>query len=98
VCVGNVWQVPVEVDGTVHRVFVCKRPGLDLFLKRVAEMFEVVVFTASLDKYANPVLDLMERAVPRCVHFRLFREHCVLTNGALVKDMTVQTHTHTRTW
>ena len=30
-------QVPVEVDGTVHRVFVCKRPGLDVFMKRVAE-------------------------------------------------------------
>ena len=54
-----------------------------------AVQFEVVVFTASLDKYANPVLDLMERNAPRSVHFRLFREHCVLTNGALVKDITV---------
>lgn len=85
---GADWVVPVEVDGTVHRVFVCKRPGLDVFMKRVAEQFEVVVFTASLDKYANPVLDLMERNAPRSVHFRLFREHCVLTNGALVKDIT----------
>ena len=58
-------------------------------MKRVAELFEVVVFTASLDKYANPVLDLLERNVPRSVHHRLFREHCVLTNGALVKDITV---------
>lgn len=85
---GADWVVPVEVDGTVHRVFVCKRPGLDAFMKRVAEQFEVVIFTASLDKYANPVLDLMERNAPRSVHFRLFREHCVLTNGALVKDLT----------
>mmetsp|Transcript_99194 Transcript_99194/g.145068 ORF Transcript_99194/g.145068 Transcript_99194/m.145068 type:complete len:343 (+) Transcript_99194:293-1321(+) len=85
---GADWVVPVEVDGTVHRVFVCKRPGLDIFMKRVAEQFEVVVFTASLDKYANPVLDLMERNAPNSVHFRLFREHCVLTNGALVKDIT----------
>jgi TFIIF-interacting CTD phosphatase-like protein len=28
--------VPVEVDGIVHRVFVCKRPGVDQFMKRVS--------------------------------------------------------------
>lgn len=27
--------VPVEVDGIVHRVFVCKRPGVDEFMKKV---------------------------------------------------------------
>ena len=86
----NVWQVTLtEVDGSRNRVFVRKRPGLDFFMKRVAEMFEVVVFTASLDYYANPIIDLIERAAPRSVHFRLFREHCVPINDALVKDMSV---------
>jgi RNA polymerase II subunit A small phosphatase-like protein len=28
--------VPVEVDGIVHRVFVCKRPGVDQFMKKVS--------------------------------------------------------------
>jgi len=85
---GADWVVPVEVEGTVHRVFVCKRPGLDFFMQRVAELFEVVVFTASLDKYANPVLDLLEKCAPASVHHRLFREACVHTHGALVKDLT----------
>uniref|UniRef100_A0A6U4M5P6 FCP1 homology domain-containing protein n=2 Tax=Hemiselmis andersenii TaxID=464988 RepID=A0A6U4M5P6_HEMAN len=77
--------VPVEVDGTVHRVFVCKRPGVDAFMKTVGELFEVVVFTASLDKYANPVLDLLDRN--NSIHFRLFREACVMADGSLVKDL-----------
>mmetsp|Transcript_16104 Transcript_16104/g.40571 ORF Transcript_16104/g.40571 Transcript_16104/m.40571 type:complete len:308 (+) Transcript_16104:224-1147(+) len=77
--------VPVEVDGTVHRVFVCKRPGVDAFMKTVGELFEVVVFTASLDKYANPVLDLLDRN--KSVHYRLFREACVMAEGSLVKDL-----------
>eukprot|EP00285_Hemiselmis_virescens_P015337 CAMPEP_0173388072 /NCGR_PEP_ID=MMETSP1356-20130122/10462_1 /TAXON_ID=77927 ORGANISM="Hemiselmis virescens, Strain PCC157" /NCGR_SAMPLE_ID=MMETSP1356 /ASSEMBLY_ACC=CAM_ASM_000847 /LENGTH=278 /DNA_ID=CAMNT_0014344883 /DNA_START=200 /DNA_END=1033 /DNA_ORIENTATION=+ len=77
--------VPVEVDGTVHRVFVCKRPGVDQFMKTVGELFEVVVFTASLDKYANPVLDLLDRT--NSVHYRLFREACVMADGSLVKDL-----------
>mmetsp|Transcript_2653 Transcript_2653/g.4267 ORF Transcript_2653/g.4267 Transcript_2653/m.4267 type:complete len:368 (+) Transcript_2653:35-1138(+) len=78
--------IPVEVDGTVHRVFVCKRPGVDEFMRRVGELYEVVVFTASVDKYANPVLDLLDKH--NAVHFRLFREACVMANGALVKDLT----------
>jgi len=36
--------VPVEVDGIVHRVFVCKRPGLDVFMRRVAEQALEIFF------------------------------------------------------
>mmetsp|Transcript_70056 Transcript_70056/g.146074 ORF Transcript_70056/g.146074 Transcript_70056/m.146074 type:complete len:301 (-) Transcript_70056:80-982(-) len=78
--------IPVEVEGTVHRVFVCKRPGVDAFMRAVGELFEVVVFTASLDKYANPVLDLLDQS--NSVHYRLFREACVMADGSLVKDLT----------
>eukprot|EP01126_Amoeba_proteus_P013992 TRINITY_DN1603_c0_g1_i2.p1 TRINITY_DN1603_c0_g1~~TRINITY_DN1603_c0_g1_i2.p1 ORF type:complete len:174 (+),score=23.26 TRINITY_DN1603_c0_g1_i2:166-687(+) len=42
--------IPVEIEGTVYQVYVAKRPGVDEFLKKVAEMFEVVIFTASLSK------------------------------------------------
>jgi TFIIF-interacting CTD phosphatase-like protein len=61
---------------------------------QVGELFEVVVFTASLDKYANPVLDLLDRS--NSVHYRLFREACVMNEGSLVKDLRrlVKTHTH----
>ena len=77
----------VEREG---RAGAARRGAAGLTMQGVLRQFEVVVFTASLDKYANPVLDLMERNAPRSVHFRLFREHCVLTNGALVKDITVR--------
>ena len=40
--------VPVEVDGTVMQVYVIKRPLLEKFLQTAATMFEVIVFTASL--------------------------------------------------
>lgn len=42
--------IPVEIDNQVHQVYVLKRPGVDQFLKSMAEKFEVVVFTASLAK------------------------------------------------
>ena len=42
--------VPVEIDGTVHQVYVLKRPFVDEFLKKMGELFECVLFTASLAK------------------------------------------------
>ncbi len=62
-------------------------------VSQVGELFEVVVFTASLDKYANPVLDLLDRS--NSVHYRLFREACVLSEGSLVKDLRRLVRLHT---
>jgi carboxy-terminal domain RNA polymerase II polypeptide A small phosphatase len=42
--------VPVEIDGIKHDVYVLKRPHVDEFLKRMGEIFECVLFTASLSK------------------------------------------------
>jgi hypothetical protein len=44
------YVVPVEIDNQVHNVYVIKRPGVDAFLQRMGQIFEVVVFTASLSK------------------------------------------------
>jgi TFIIF-interacting CTD phosphatase-like protein len=42
------------------RLFIAKRPMLDTFLRAVAARFEVVIFTASLSRYADPLLDQLE--------------------------------------
>lgn len=77
--------VPVEIDGTVHQVYVLKRPFVDEFLQRMGELYECVLFTASLAKYADPVADLLDRwGVFRS---RLFRESCVFHRGNYVKDL-----------
>ena len=60
-------------------VYVLKRPHLDEFMNRVCPKFEVIVFTASLAKYADPLLDLLDR--PRQVRWRLFREACFPYEG-----------------
>ncbi|KAL1914827.1 uncharacterized protein VTP21DRAFT_7919 [Calcarisporiella thermophila] len=78
--------VPVEIDNQVHSVYVLKRPGVDEFLRRMGELFEVVVFTASLAKYADPVLDLLD--THKIVKHRLFREACCNHKGSYVKDLS----------
>jgi RNA polymerase II subunit A small phosphatase-like protein len=78
--------VPVEIDGKMTDVYVLKRPWVDLFLREVAKDWEIVVFTASLPKYANPVVDLLD--VGKTVRWRLFRRHCYAFQGNYVKDLT----------
>ncbi|CAM0139496.1 unnamed protein product [Umbelopsis sp. WA50703] len=78
--------VPVEIDGTVHNVYVLKRPGVDLFMKRMSNVYEIVVFTASLAKYADPVLDVLD--IHRVIQHRLFRESCFNHMGTYVKDLS----------
>jgi len=78
--------IPVEIEEQVHKVYVLKRPGVDQFLQRMGPLFEIVVFTASLAKYADPVLDLLDST--RVIHHRLFRESCTNYKGNFVKDMS----------
>ncbi|GLD61490.1 uncharacterized protein AKAME5_001329700 [Lates japonicus] len=78
--------IPVEIDGTVHQVYVLKRPHVDEFLKRMGELFECVLFTASLAKYADPVSDLLDKW--GAFRSRLFRESCVFHKGNYVKDLS----------
>ncbi len=66
------YTLEIGVDGTLYNVYVLKRPGVDEFLERVSQCYEVVVFTASLPQYANPLLDLLD---PKgLIQGRLFRQ------------------------
>ncbi|XP_041719278.1 uncharacterized protein LOC121550903 isoform X1 [Coregonus clupeaformis] len=78
--------IPVEIDGTVHQVYVLKRPHVDEYLRRMGELFECVLFTASLSKYADPVSDLLDKW--GAFQHRLFRESCVFHRGNYVKDLS----------
>ena len=54
----------------------------------MAPLFEVVVFTASQQCYADALLDLVDPE-HRLIHHRLFRHHCVNVEGNFVKDLRV---------
>lgn len=80
------YVVPIEIDGNTHHVYVLKRPYVDKFLTEMGKLYEVVLFTASLSKYADPVTDLLDPQ--RVCRHRLFREHCVFHRGSYVKDLS----------
>lgn len=78
--------IPVDIEGRTHKVYVAKRPGVDEFLDEVGKLFEVVVFTASVAKYGDPLLDRLGHK--DVIHHRLFRESCYNFNGNYIKNLS----------
>eukprot|EP00349_Pseudokeronopsis_sp_Brazil_P010603 CAMPEP_0202977556 /NCGR_PEP_ID=MMETSP1396-20130829/84313_1 /ASSEMBLY_ACC=CAM_ASM_000872 /TAXON_ID= /ORGANISM="Pseudokeronopsis sp., Strain Brazil" /LENGTH=68 /DNA_ID=CAMNT_0049716313 /DNA_START=614 /DNA_END=820 /DNA_ORIENTATION=+ len=52
----------------------------------MAKHFEVVIYTASLSKYADPLMDILDK--DKVALQRLFREHCTFYNGLFIKDVS----------
>lgn len=76
----------LTIEDKTLKIYVNLRPGLQVFLERMAALYEVVVFTASLDKYADPLLNQIDSQ--SLISGRLFRESCSLHNGCYVKDLS----------
>ena len=65
------------------------RPYTLQCLKELANFYEIIVFTASHNCYANVVLNYLDPKNELIQH-RLFREHCIQTEeGIFIKDLRV---------
>lgn len=67
---------PVVFNGQHYQVWVRKRPYLDRFLAWVAARFEVVIFTASQQVYAERLLSILDPD-GRLIDHKLYRDRCV---------------------
>ncbi|EXJ80010.1 hypothetical protein A1O3_08296 [Capronia epimyces CBS 606.96] len=67
--------------------YVHKRPHCDDFLRKVSKWYKLVVFTASVQEYADPVIDWLEQERKYFVG-RYYRQHCTFRNGAYIKDLS----------
>ena len=55
-------------------------------MAETAKWFELIIYTASLKKYADPLLDWLD---PKgLISYRLFREDCTHYQGIYVKDLS----------
>ena len=75
----------VDFEGVLYNIYVLIRPHVEKFLKNIAKFFEIVVFTASISKYASPLLDILDKE--KNIKYRLYRDHCTFINGVFVKDL-----------
>ncbi|KAG0296810.1 Nuclear envelope morphology protein 1 [Linnemannia gamsii] len=82
------YMVEVLVDRHACLYYVYKRPHVDYFLKKVSEWYKLVIFTASMEEYADPVIDWLDQN-KTLFDKRYFRQACFLRNGSYLKDLTV---------
>jgi len=75
----------VDFESVMHNIYVLVRPGAEEFIKKVSKYFEVVIFTASISKYALPLLDILDHE--KKIKYRLTREHCTFLNGIYIKEL-----------
>lgn len=84
---GHTVEVVLGGRSTLYHVY--KRPFVDHFLKKVSSWYTLVVFTASMQEYADPVIDWLDGG-RGLFGKKLYRESCSLQpNGSYIKDLSV---------
>lgn len=81
------FAIEVAMEGEATTYYVLKRPGVDDLLTELANKYELVLFTASMKEYADPVLDRIDPH--RAISHRLFRDSCTEISGKFVKDLSL---------
>jgi import inner membrane translocase subunit TIM50 len=62
-----------------------KRPGVDKFLMELAQYYEIVLYSPSIDGIADPVVTSLDAS--GCIMHRLYRDATYYANGVHVKDL-----------
>ena len=84
---GQVSSSGVQIGpGVPILYYVHERPGCHEFLRKVRKWYNLIVFTASVQEYADPVIDWLERET-KYFSGRYYRQHCTFRNGAYIKDL-----------
>ena len=75
----------VDFEGIFYNIYVFIRPGAENFIKKISKYYEIVIFTASISKYASPLLDKLDPE--KNIKYRLYREQCTFLNGIYIKEL-----------
>lgn len=92
-CVADIAQAQVVIpvrfpSGETLKAGVNVRPYARECLQEANKAFEVMVFTASHQCYADRVLDYLD-PTGQLIHHRLYRDSCLPSQGLYIKDLRV---------
>ena len=78
--------IKIEIEKEIYDIHVLVRPGVEKFITIMKDYFEIIIFTASISKYADILMNIIDPN--NYCPYRLFREHCSFINNNYVKDLT----------
>ena len=83
----------VDLDETLvhyveeeNRAYVQVRPYADYFLSEMEKYFEIVIFTAAAEDYADIVLNELDKN--NSIDYKLYRKHTEQINGVFIKNLS----------
>ena len=62
------------------------RPGAQKFLKEMSELYELVIFTAAMQDYADWALNQLDTG--KWISHRWYRQHTSIEKGVFIKDLS----------
>ena len=90
---NKIFTLVLDLDETlVHyveeesRAYVQVRPYTDYFLSEMGKHFEIVIFTAAAEDYADIVLNELDKN--NAIDYKLYRKHTEQINGVFIKDLS----------
>lgn len=87
---AHIVEVKFSTSGISTLYYVYKRPYCDQFLKKISKWYDIIIFTASMREYADPVIDWLESSFPGKFMKRLYRNDCTLRDGVgYIKDLSI---------
>ena len=93
-CDENTYTLVLDLDETLVHFFYCPSGGSFLirpycyeFLRDMSDIFEIAIFTAAMQDYADGILDKLD---PNKIYikYRLYRQHTSISGISFVKDLT----------
>jgi CTD small phosphatase-like protein 2 len=76
------------VDFQDQPIHVRVRPYLQDCLERLSQLYEIIVFTAGVQEYADKILDQIDPE-RKIIKKRMYRQDCIQVQDFFVKDLDV---------
>ena len=91
---NNIYTLMLDLDETLVHFFYTPsgghflvRPGCMNFLIEMSKIFEIGIFTAAMQEYADNILDRLDPN-KTLIKYRLYRNHCSLSGMGFTKDLS----------
>ena len=72
-----------ELDN--NSAYIQIRPGAEDFIKDLSEFYEIIIFTAAQQNYADLVIDALDP--DKVISYRLYRQHTIYFENVNIKDL-----------
>ena len=87
------YSLVLDLDETiVHYIkyknseYVQVRPYLDDFIKELSDYYEIIIFTASYQNYADLAINGID--IDKRIKYRLYRQHTMKIGNTIIKDLS----------